>query len=315
MTNAPHRGASAPIPVVNLWRVSDHFAAALAAAGLGAPEIVADGVLHRFRTPDDRHGQRSGWFVLYVDERPAGAFGSWKTGATGSWSWESGDRLTPAERAELRDRVARAKRRSQDERERQYREAAIRASAIWQASVPTDANHPYLRRKAIEPHGARLDRRGCLVLPVGDGEHLSTLQFIAPDGNKRFLTGGRITGGWMEIQGDGDGGPLLIGEGFATLATLRQETGCRAIVAFNAGNLFSVARAIRRRHPHDDIILCGDDDRWTEGNPGRTKARAAALAIGAKLLMPDFTGLDLSTWPTDFNDLYRLRRACERSAS
>ena len=48
------------------------------------------------------------------------------------------------------------------------------------------------------------------------------------------------------------------------------------------------------------------------GQPGQTKARKAALEIGAKLLMPDFSGMDLSTRPTDFNDWFRLRGTAGR---
>jgi hypothetical protein len=81
----------------------------------------------------------------------------------------------------------------------------------------------------------------------------------------------------------------------------RAEASC--VVAFNAGNLLSVAKAVRKRHPNAEIILAADNDRWTNGNPGLSRAREAALAIGGKLAIPDFE--DVSAEPTDFNDLHR----------
>ncbi len=88
--------------------------------------------------------------------------------------------------------------------------------------------------------------------------------------------------------------------------------GTRVAVAFNANNLLPVARTARHQHPNDEIVIAGDDDRWTVGNPGRTKAQRAALEIGAKLLMPDFSGMDLDTKPTDWNDWHALRRPVGR---
>lgn len=289
------------------WQVIDAFGDALAAAGLGQPEIIADGKLYRFRTPDDKAGKLSGWYLLHLDRLPAGAFGSWKTGETQTWCAKSRAEQTSAERANIRALVAEVQRQQQVERDQQHRAAAIRAVGIWSRCTPAPEDHPYLLAKAISPHGVRVDRHGNLVIPASDGESLTTLQFIAADGSKRFLSGGRIAGCWFAIQGQ-MAGPILIGEGFATMATLYQETGAPAVIAFNASNLLPVAKAIRRLNQLDEILICGDDDQWTPGNPGRCKARAAALEIGAKLLMPDFSGLDLSSRPTDWNDLYRLKR-------
>jgi putative DNA primase/helicase len=289
------------------WQAIDTFAKAMADAGLGHPEIIADGMLHRFRTPDDNPGKQSGWYLLHLDRLPAGAFGSWKTGQSQTWCAKSRDEQTPAERADIRALVKEARRQHQAERNRQQGVAASLALGIWNRCGPAPTDHPYLLAKAIRPHGARLDRHGNLVIPATDGETLTTLQFIAADGSKRFLSGGRIAGCWFGIQSRKPG-PILIGEGFATMATLHQETGAPAVIAFNATNLLPVAKAIRRLNPREEILICGDDDQWTEGNPGRTKARAAALVIGAKVLMPDFSGMDLSSRPTDFNDLYRLKR-------
>ena len=70
----------------------------------------------------------------------------------------------------------------------------------------------------------------------------------------------------------------------------------------NAGNLKPVALALRGDYPDTEIIIAGDDDRLTVGNPGRTSANAAAAACGGLVTFPE--------WPaeapqalSDFNDL------------
>jgi putative DNA primase/helicase len=82
---------------------------------------------------------------------------------------------------------------------------------------------------------------------------------------------------------------VLIAEGWATAAALYEAMNAPVVVARNADNLEAVARRVRQRLPDDvTITMAADDDRFTDGNPGATKARLAALAIGAKVLMPTF---------------------------
>jgi len=38
-------------------------------------------------------------------------------------------------------------------------------------------------------------------------------------------------------------------------------------------------------------VIAGDDDRLTAGNPGGTKAKAAAIASGALLALPQWPGM------------------------
>jgi putative DNA primase/helicase len=294
------------------WRAIDDFAAAIAAAGLGLPDIKADGRIHRFRTDDDKAGSLSGWYVLHLDRHPAGVFGSWKLSFTQTWSAKTEAGTAPL--IDFRPMIETARRERDAEQQATWTSAAYTSASVWSACPPAPADFGYLVKKDIRPHVARLASDNRLVLPIGDGSQLTSLQFIAADGAKRFQTGGRISGCWCPIEGDGRQGPILIGEGFATVATMVEVTGSPGVVAFNAGNLLPVSKAIRRLNPGADIIVIGDDDRWTEGNPGRAKARAAALEIGAKVLIPDFTDMELDSKPTDWNDWYRLARAAGRVA-
>jgi putative DNA primase/helicase len=78
-------------------------------------------------------------------------------------------------------------------------------------------------------------------------------------------------------------------------------------VAFNCGNLEAVAKALRTNNPDRAIVVCGDDDRHTQGNPGRTHAERAAAAVGGSVAFPVFT--DRNSTGTDFNDLHQTEGA------
>ncbi|WP_143292886.1 toprim domain-containing protein, partial [Burkholderia pseudomallei] len=108
--------------------------------------------------------------------------------------------------------------------------------------------------------------------------------------------------GCFSLIGGAVSSVLLVGEGYATCATLAAATGYPAAVAFDAGNLHAVATALRGRYPDARIVVCADEDHTTDGNPGVTKARAAADAVAGTVAIPDF-GPNRPATGTDFNDL------------
>jgi len=299
------------------YSAHDHiraFGDDIAASGLGSPPIIADGDIHRFLVEGDKAGTLNGWYCLHLDSRPAGAYGSWKTGESHTWAAGDTDNMTATERAMIRAMVARAKAQRETETRDRHQAAAQRAESMWRSASPASPDHPYLVRKGIMPHGIRQQGIG-LFVPVTIDGRIASVQTIYPNGDKRFLKGGRINAGCYLIETDVRRDDILICEGFATGATLHQEIGAACFVAFNAVNLAPVARYVRRMHQRANIIICADNDVWTEGNPGKTKGRAAAVEIGAKLLVPDFSGMDLSSRPTDWNDWYALRREAGRVAA
>jgi putative DNA primase/helicase len=115
------------------------------------------------------------------------------------------------------------------------------------------------------------------------------------------LRGARIKGCFYRIAGDPD--KICIAEGFATAASIQEATGYTVVVAFDAGNLRSVAEAIAKTSSAAELIICADDDWKTKaGNVGVQKAKDAARAVGAKLAIPLF-GQNRRDKDTDFNDL------------
>jgi putative DNA primase/helicase len=93
---------------------------------------------------------------------------------------------------------------------------------------------------------------------------------------------------------------IVIAEGYATAATLRQTLGYATVSAFDSGNLAPVAKALHRTYPDKPIVIACDDDRHlelTQGvNPGRTKGEEAARLVKGTALLPIFAPGE-NAWP------------------
>lgn len=268
--------------------INRNFSDALAAAGLAMhkPEIVADGRLHRFRVDGDRAGTCNGWYVLRLEAQPFGAFGSWKTGQSETWTAADRNQMTEDERRGLHERLAAARAARDAEQANIHADARARAAKLWGRAIPASNDHPYLVRKGVRAYGIR-QLRGQIVIPLRDVDgELHSLQFIGAEGKKVLLTGGRKRGCYHAI-----GRPertLCVCEGYATGATIHMATGHATAVAFDAGNIEPVARALRGKFPRLPMVICADNDTGTPGNPGLTAANAAALAVGAAVAVPTF---------------------------
>lgn len=221
------------------------------------------------------------------------------------------DQETPAQRerraalqAEQQERRERAERQAQEAQEQAQAKARHNAQRMWHKSTRTDPSHPYLHKKKVLPYNTRQNVHGSLVIPLHIGETLHNLQIITRGGEKRFLTGGRVKGCYCQIGAHAPEKPLYICEGWATGATLHANSGCTVFCAMSAGNLLEVARYIREKaNPERQIIIAGDDDRRTRGNPGRTAAIDAARAINAMVVFPEWPD-DAPAHLSDFNDLH-----------
>jgi putative DNA primase/helicase len=245
---------------------------------------------------------RSGQPWLMVTAGNAKVTGDVSTPLVVYKSWERGGTKVDAEEAtDIRRQTEQTARRRREEDKARRETAAQQARALWCSATAQVNGHPYLAAKGIKAHGIR--RSGDqLLIPVTDAAGaLHGVQAIGPDGTKRFNTGATVADHFHLI-----GTPtrrLYLCEGYATGATIHEATGAAVAVAFHAGNLKAVASGLREAHPRAELVVCADDDRHTEGNPGLTHAQAAAAAVGGLLAVPRFR--QPSPRDTDFNDLAR----------
>ena len=186
---------------------------------------------------------------------------------------------------------------------------------MWSEASET-GDSPYLTRKGVHPHGVRFTAGAGVLVPMRDGAGvLWNVQRIDPEKpkeggtDKLFQKGGRKSGLWHMLGTVGsDTAPpavLLVAEGYATAASLYEATGYPVAMAFDAGNMSHVAKALRSLYPAALLVLCGDDDvqtfSRTGSNPGRDKATAAARSVRGLAVFP----APLSDDGSDFNDLHQ----------
>lgn len=281
----------------------------LRAAGLIGRRVEAlevTGKIVRTQVEDDR--EERGWYVLHEirtedgTDLLVGSFGVWRGTDKGARKIELRQTtLSDEAREALKAKYREDRRRAEAVRAREAERAARRAELVWRKCLPDlpEGGADYLKRKGIGAHGVRFSPRGAIVLAMHDAKgRVHGLQFIlSKDQHKGRIAktgrdkeywpkGLRKEGHWFQIGAVA--GICLICEGYATGASLHEATGLPVAVAFDAGNLRHVAKAIRHAHPRAKILLCADDDFVSMGNPGLTAASSAALEVSGAWIAPVF---------------------------
>lgn len=323
-------------------------------------EIIPDGSLHRIHVEGDKRGSLNGWYCLHFDERPAGVFGCNKRYGDYKFNWQAEGNSAPwtdEERKAHAERVAKERAEKDAAIKEKHAAVAVQAKALWDASPVATDDHPYLVRKGVKAHGLKvadwsrysekteshyLVSKNALLVPICDASsNIWSLQAIYPQkvekyGNrdKDYLQDGQKRGMFHAIGTRNpsgkptplmhDGKPVFIlSEGYATCATIYEETGHLVLTCFDAGNLRVVAEAIhnsmQKKGMQAIILIAADNDQWTTkpvNNPGVHYAKEAAKAVNGLIAIPPFERSEGKqeadgSWsgPTDFNDLRQLRGA------
>lgn len=299
------------------------FANALEQVGLDlrGKVPIMDGQIHRVPLIGKSGGDLDGAYCGYIDERPAGWMQNFSAGEKYTWV-ATGHTLTKEQVEVQRADIA----KKQEERQRlileQQQKTALKAHAEWNAHDWASADNPYLQAKGVQSFGLREDLDGTLLVPVMTvDQELRGLQTISPDGEKRFMYGMEKNGNFHLITEPSKNlsqGEIILAEGYATGATLHMATEKPVAVAFDAGNLEPVAKALREKYPNASITICADNDHaHTRKNPetgekelwnkGVILAMQAAEAVGGKVVVPLLTDEERARGLTDFNDLHQSR--------
>lgn len=327
----------------------DHVLTQLTLAGLVVTSLDVDGRVHRCRVEGGK--ERKGWYLLHEwkasngTDYVVGSYGVWQGNEKNATKVELADVvMDDADKSALRQRLADDRKRAQAQREAEATRAARRAGVVWAKALktpPAGVAVDYLARKGVAGYGLRYTPTGALVLPMMDARgDTKGLQFILPSHHPRVKSTGRDkeywpaglskVGHWYQIGSPMAGAMVLVAEGYATAATLHAATGLAVAVAFDAGNLLPVARALQKAHKGLRILICADDDYLQKCrechkptdvaaptcahcgkphgqiNPGCAAAASAALAVAGSWLAPVFPGDRGGKKLTDFNDLQQF---------
>lgn len=244
--------------------------------------------------------------------------------------------ITAEQKAAMEARQKEMQSRRKAMRASEIQRAAEKATFAWSKYTP-DGESDYLVRKRVKAHGVRFSPsgNGTIAIPICDAAgRIKGLQVIRANRKERralekeyWPAGLEKLGGFHLIGNPVAGGVALVAEGYATAATLHECSGLPVAVAFDAGNLVHVAKALLEAYPRSRIVVCADDDYIQKCklcheptpvavrecascglphghvNPGVEAARAAAFGVSGITLVP--------SWPfdrggkkiTDFNDL------------
>ncbi len=262
-------------------------------------ELLGDGQIHRFSTTVHKN-KKDCWYVNYG---MAGAFGDWSRGIHEVWTMKKSDTFSSNDEDLMQRQQREVRRVIEEDRLKRAVETASYASGKWEEFSETGSS-PYLERKKVKPLGVRFMDQ-VIWIPLRDIQgKLWSLQYIDPNGNKRFLLEGRKKGCFHTLGSFEEGKTIYVVEGYATGASIHMALGDPVVVAFDAVNIHPVVEDLINAYPHNPIVIAGDDDQWKEQNMGRKYAEEASKKLGCSVVFPHFK--NTSTKPTDFNDLHVL---------
>lgn len=179
----------------------------------------------------------------------------------------------------------------------QKSDSNVTAINIWEKSVEASKDHPYLLKKSIQSHIAKQNGNN-LVIPIyDDNGSLSSLQYIQPDGTKRFLKGGHTSGSYSLIGEITN--TIYVAEGFATACSIYEATGEATAICFSCNNLAKVVAALQNKYSNRELVICGDID-----SKGKETATNTAGKNAVKLVLPSFK--QEAGEYNDFNDIHKL---------
>jgi putative DNA primase/helicase len=242
-----------------------------------------------------RVGRKNSVSVKLFEDGLAGYLHNWRTGERFFWF----SNPSPSSKYTKRTQESEALKQIQNaKRMLAYLKASKRAQEFFEGASQASDSHPYLARKKVKAYGLKA-KGGDLLIPVYSvSGNFQSIQFIDKNGVKRFLKGGQMSGGCHFIGEIRRSKPVYICEGYATSASVYEDTQCLTIVAFNAGNLVNVATGIRKKFPDVQIVIAGDSDAV-----GKRYAEKASKAVNGLALIPDFgkNPQGFSDWNDYFN--------------
>ena len=291
------------------------FMRSLGIAPINNDSLILDGFIHRYKTENDRGSETSGAYCIFTDGIPAGFVQDWRKDIKHNWKFDMSRMLDEqrdyfnSDEFKIKAEAARKK------REKKQRDALVKAAesarTLWDALKSADESHPYFQKKQVNSYGIHIHPdTNALAVPLHDSKGIvKSIQWILPDGTKRFYEGASTEGLFYSVAldtvKDGDNQPILIGEGYATVAKAYELTGFPCVAAISCYHLVQIGKIIRGKFPKNKIIVLADDDKLTELNRGFNPGiREALKAVKeAKLngfVVPPFKSPDEGTDWDDF---------------
>lgn len=223
-------------------------------------------------------------------------------GTTGGYAinYATGDRINWSNRSHIRpapeiQRATTATQRQTADINRQTEDyireqRALQAQRAYAQLENARGDEPYLTKKGIQSHsGMKRLADGTVVVPLVDGQRITSLQTIAPNGDKRMMSQASKQGSYYPIGDRKAPERIFIAEGVATAETVWQMVtqaapGHRMLVvaAVDSNNLPAVADKLRGRYPASRLYIAADNDIHNEHKGLKNAGIEAAQQVAAK---------------------------------
>ncbi|CUU79368.1 cpp22 [Campylobacter hyointestinalis subsp. hyointestinalis] len=315
--------------VVDEKNVLSDFKSSLEEQGLivdGNP--IMDGKIHRVSVLGDKGHQKSGAYVGYMSEYPAGFIQNFKTNYKANWKF-NGEVEYSNEIS--KDISYKAINQTQEQKEQEliqkYEKTALKLKDEYENAKWAYTTHPYFKKKGLEKnYYLKQDSNHNLLIPLMDIDNkLWSVQRIYSTGDKIigyirtkeekeqgleypakkagcfFIVGAKDLNSLNEFQ---------ITEGFATAATIYEATGKPTIMAVDSGNILKVVDSLKERYPDKKITIFADNDIKNESKPlGKNVGVEAAIEVqkkylDTKVIIPKLSIDEINRGLSDFNDIF-----------
>ena len=302
------------------------FMRALDLAPVDNSEIIIDSKIHRYKAHGDKGSETSGAYCIHDDGLPAGWVQDWRKGEPVKWHFDTKG-LTQEQRNYLNDpetkkrNEAKQKQREKEQKEKFDRSAEF-CRVLFEQLPPAPEDNPYLLRKKVYPYGLHV-QGDTLAVPLRDIDgRMRSIQWINPDGSKKFQQDTSTAGAFWSIALDtvtnddrnntvtnrnnrNKNSTILVGEGFATMAKVYELTGLPCVAAMSCGTLMKTCEIIHAKFPQSQIIITADNDINNEIKHGINTGIVAAKEIVKKgiatwYVFPTFSSPDDGTDWDDF---------------
>lgn len=149
-------------------------------------------------------------------------------------------------------------------------------------------------------------QRGNLMIPQFNAQgDLRAFETISYNGGKYALQGAEKQGLSTTLGKLENGKPIILVEGYATGATLHEQTGRNVVVAFGRNGLMDIAQILHDKYPDSKIYIGADNDHQkpleNKPNIGLEDAQKVAQIVpNTHVLVPQFNRGDTGK---DWNDI------------
>ena len=249
--------------------------------------LVRVPVMATVNTRPDKSGERSGYYVYnQLDNNFVCVYGNWRTSQEWKFTSFNPNEMSVQEKRDLQAKLEEAQKRREEAKKQKHKEVAVYSKEKFNLADEV-TEHKYLKDKKVNNYGLKTTNSNLLV-PVYSitkndngtlAKDIKSLQYIFPDGSKKFVGGGEIKGNIFLIGCDAYELPhlpeIIICEGYATGSSIYEATGTPVAVVFSAN--FCLTACLRLRSvTNAKFVLALDND---ESNVGKKNADEVASSV------------------------------------